>query len=179
MRIAIVFVLAALVAHPATSFAGAPEVYKRLKSLAGEWDADLPGFGKLTSSVRVVSNGAAIEETIGTPTDNELSVYTLNADTILLTHFCAMTPMGHQVRLETGVIDGARQSLEFDFVGSTNLSSPAAPHMRRVVTTLIDRDHFSERWTKTEKGKDTVFDLRFSRSPRGTAAGPGVSPPTG
>ena len=67
MRIAIVFVLAALVAHPATSFAGAPEVYKRLKSLAGEWDADLPGFGKLTSSVRLRIRGTVIKQwNIGT-----------------------------------------------------------------------------------------------------------------
>ena len=37
--------------------------------------------------------------------------------------------------------------------------------MRRVVITVIDRDHFSERWTKTEKGVDTVFDLKFARRP--------------
>ena len=79
--------VAALVIHPATSFAGAPEVYEQLKSLVGEWEAELPGFGKLTSSVRLVSNGKAIEEVIGTPKDNELSVYTLNADKILLTHY--------------------------------------------------------------------------------------------
>jgi hypothetical protein len=140
MRIAIVFVLAALVAHPATSFAGAPEVYKRLKSLAGEWDADLPGFGKLTSSVRVVSNGAAIEETIGTPTDNELSVYTLNADTILLTHFCAMTPDGHQVRLQTPRLVAVPDKLDFGFASATNLHSKAAAHMRHVIMTISDHD---------------------------------------
>jgi len=39
----------------------------------------------------------------------------------------------------------------------------AAPHMRRVLLTIIDRDHFRERWTKTEAGKDTVFDLQFVR----------------
>ena len=91
-----VSIVAYLALHPATSLAGAPETYEQLKLLAGEWEAELPGFGKLTSSVRVVSNGKAIEEIIGTPKDNELSIYTLNDDRILLMHYCAMTPDGHR-----------------------------------------------------------------------------------
>src|SRR5208282_5702387 len=142
MRIAIVSVLVALLAHPVTSFAGAPEVYEQLKSLAGEWAADLPGFGKMTSSIRVVSNGKAIEETIGTPADNELSVYTLNGDSILLTHFCAMTPDGNQVRLQTPRLIAVPDQLNFRFQSATNLHSKAAPHMRRVIMTISDRDHY-------------------------------------
>jgi hypothetical protein len=67
MRIAPVAIIAASIFYPAASFAGAPEVYAQLKSLAGDWEADLPGFGKLTSSVRLASKGMAIEEVIGTP----------------------------------------------------------------------------------------------------------------
>lgn len=163
MRIAVVFVMAVLVTHPMTSFAGSREVYEQLKSLAGEWEADLPGFGKLTSSVRVVSNGKAIEEIIGTPTDNELSVYTLDADTILLTHYCAMTPDGHQVRLQTRRLVASPDHLDFVFASATNLHSMAAAHMQRVLMTIADRDHYSEKWTKTENGKDTIFKLNFVR----------------
>jgi hypothetical protein len=83
MRIALV--IAALLLRPAASFAGAPEVCEQLKSLAGEWEADLPGFGKL------------------------------------------------------------------------------APHMRSLTMTISDRDHYSEKWTKTENGKQTEFDLNFVR----------------
>jgi hypothetical protein len=35
--------------------------------------------------------------------------------------------------------------------------------MRRVLITFVDRDRFTEKWTKTEKGVDTVLDLSFSR----------------
>jgi hypothetical protein len=35
--------------------------------------------------------------------------------------------------------------------------------MRRVVVTFLDKDHFDEKWTKTEKGVDTVLDLNFVR----------------
>jgi hypothetical protein len=165
MRITVVFVTATLAApmHPATSLADAPEAYEHLKSLVGDWEAELPGFGKISSNVRLASNGKAIEEVIGTPSDNELSVYTLSADKILLTHYCAMTPDGHQVRLQTPRLGSEINHLDFSFVSATNLHSKAAPHMRRVTTTVSDRDHYSEQWVKTENGKETVFELNFVR----------------
>jgi hypothetical protein len=141
-----------------------PESFERLKSLAGEWQADMPGFGKISSTVRLVSNGQAIEETIGTPADNEVSVYTRDNRRILLTHFCAMTPDGHQARLETAPISGTPKQLTFVFRDAVNLHGTAAPHMRRVSMTFIDHNHYAERWTKIEGGKDTVFQLDFVRT---------------
>ncbi|MGA2778472.1 MAG: hypothetical protein ABSF94_13030 [Steroidobacteraceae bacterium] len=137
--------------------------FERLKALAGEWDAELPGYGKITNTIRIVSNGTAIEETIGTPENNEVSLYTLDRARILLTHFCAMTADGHQVRLETADLEGKPGVLRFAFVGATNLHHLSAPHMRELVFNFIDEAHFSERWTKIENGKDTIFDLNFSR----------------
>jgi hypothetical protein len=163
MRNPLICVIAALVVHPATSLAGAPQVFEQLKSLVGDWEAELPGFGKLTGSVRLVSNGKAIEEIFGTPKDNELSVYTLNADKILMTHYCALTPDGHQVRLQTSQLGSKPDHLDFSFVSATNLHSKAAPHMRRVIMTVSDLDHYSEQWIKTENGKETVFNLNFVR----------------
>ena len=139
------------------------DAFAHLQSLAGEWEADLPGYGKLTNSIRLISNGKAIEETIGTPADNEVSVYTRANGRVLLTHFCALTSDGHVVRLETDPLKSGQNLLDFSFVGATNLHSSAAPHMRRVVLTFVDRDYFSEKWTKSENGGDTVFELNFTR----------------
>ena len=140
------------------------DAFDRMKVLVGEWQADLPGFGTISSSIRLVSNGTALEESLGTPAENEVSFYTRSGSGLLLTHVCALTPDGHVARLRTGPVVGtAPRVLEFLLVGSSNLHSPAAPHMRRVVLTFVDGDHFSEEWTKTEAGKDTVFELRFSR----------------
>ena len=148
-------------ARPQSSAPG--DAFEKLKSLAGGWQADLPGYGKVYDTIRVISKETAIEETIGTPADNEASIYSRDGERIVMTHYCAMTPDGHQVRLETGVLKGSADRLEFLLVGSTNLHGRKAPHMRHVTLTLIDRDHLSERWTKTEAGKDTVFDLNFVR----------------
>jgi len=142
--------------------AEAPGPYEELAALAGEWEANLAGFGKLTNSIRLVSNGTAIEETIGTPADNETSLYTRAGGSLLLTHFCALTPSGHIARLALQPRRGT-QPLEFVFVGASNLPRSEAPHMRRVLITFSDHDHFSEQWTKSENGRDTVFDLHFVR----------------
>jgi hypothetical protein len=104
------FAIQATAGHSQTDPADA---FAQLQSLAGEWEADLPGFGKMTNSIRLVSNGKAIEETIGSPSDNEVSIYTRDGKRILLTHFCAMTPDGHQATLETIPLDGAQKSLTF------------------------------------------------------------------
>jgi hypothetical protein len=163
MRFGILILALGVGVSAAASEQNSADAFEQLKALAGEWQADLPGFGVITNSMRLVSNGRAIEETLGTPADNEISIYTRDGNRFLLTHFCALTPDGHVARLETALITGAFDGLEFVFRDATNLHSLAAPHMRRVLLIIRDHDHFTEQWTKIEKGKDTVFDLNFVR----------------
>jgi hypothetical protein len=163
MRTLLLLASLALCASASSSESASTDAFEQLKALVGEWRADLPGSGSLTNSIRLVSGGIAIEETIGTQAHNETSVYVRDGKRILLTHFCALTPDGHQARLETAPIDGAPQSLTFIFRDAANLHSPAARHMRRVFMKIVDHDHFTEKWTQTENGKDTVFDLSFVR----------------
>jgi len=143
--------------------ARAEDTFERMKALAGEWDADLPGFGKISDSIRLVSNGKAIEETLGIPSDNEVSLYTRDGNRIVLTHFCALTSDGHQVRLETVPLAGLQDRIVFAFHDALNLHGRAAPHMRQVIMTFTDSAHFSEKWTKIENAKDTVFEMNFVR----------------
>jgi hypothetical protein len=145
------------------TLSGATDPFEQMKSLAGEWQADLPGFGQINDSIRLVSKVTAVEETLGTQADNEVSLYTRDGKRLLLTHFCALTVDGHVVRLETTARQRAPGRIELTLVAASNLHDEAAPHMRRVRITFIDRDHFNEKWTKTEKGVDTVFDMTFSR----------------
>jgi hypothetical protein len=165
MRIMMLALVVLIGAGAARAQPGPVDSFAALKTLAGEWQAELPGFGTITGTIRMISNGRAIEETIGTAADNEVSIYARDDDRILLTHFCAMTPDGHVVRLRSAAQQGTPNMLTFVFRDAVNLHSAAAPHMRRVVLTIIDSDHFSERWTRTERGVDTVFDLNFVRHP--------------
>jgi hypothetical protein len=162
LRIMAVIGLAVL-AGQARPQSGATGAFDRLKALAGVWEADSPAGGKLTDTLALVSKGTAIAETIGIPEDNEMSVYSRDAGRIAMTHFCALTASGNQVRLETGVTAAGQDQFVFAFVSASNLATPADAHMRRMVLRLKDANHFTEVWTKREKGKDTIFTLDFVR----------------
>jgi hypothetical protein len=147
-------------ACPQSDSAGA---FGRLKALAGIWEADSPAGGKLTSTFVLVSKGTAIEETIGTPGENEVSIYTDSDGQIVMTHYCALTARGNQVRLEAPATVAHQDEFVFTFAGATNLSTPADAHMHRMVLRLKDAGHLSEVWTKRENGKDMTFTLNFVR----------------
>ncbi len=142
---------------------GSASMFDRLKALAGTWEADSPAGGKLSDTIALVSDGTAISETIGIPADNELSIYTRGADRIAMTHYCALTPGGHQTHLAARVAAAGENDLVFALVSAENLPTPAAAHMHRMVLRFEDSSHFSEVWTKREAGKDTVFTLNFVR----------------
>ena len=137
--------------------------YDRIKALAGEWEAQLAGFGKISNTIRVVSNGRAIEETIGTAADNEVSLYTRAGNRMVMTHYCALTPDGNQPRFETGPLAADQNNFEFEFVSAANLPDDNARHMRHVTMKLIDSSHFTEKWTMVENGKETILELNFVR----------------
>ena len=159
--LAILFTMYTGSASPQDNSAGA---FDRLKALAGKWETDSPaGGGKLTDTIALVSKGTAIEETIGTAEDNEVSLYTRTAGRIIMTHYCALTADGNQPRLEARVTAAKQNEFIFSFVDATNLATPAEAHMHRVVLTLQDANHFTELWTKRENGKDAVFTLHWAK----------------
>jgi hypothetical protein len=137
--------------------------FDRLKALAGTWEADSPAGGKLTDTIVLVSKGTAIEETIGIPGDNEVSLYTRAAGKIVMTHYCALTAGGNQPRLEARVKAAGQDQFVFSFVSADDLKAQGEAHMHRMVLRLKDAAHFSEVWTKRESGKDTAFTLDFVR----------------
>lgn len=65
----------AIGAGAVSSEPGSADAFEQIKTLVGEWQAELPGFGTLTNSIRLVSGGKGVEETIGTPAENETSIY--------------------------------------------------------------------------------------------------------
>ena len=81
------------------------------------------------------------------------------ANRLVMTHYCGA---GNQPRMAaTTSPDG--KTFTFDFFDGTNLASPDAGHMRRVVFTIVDANHHTEDWTfAAGPGKDMkqFFDLR-------------------
>ncbi len=155
------FLSLALCARPAAAQTNANLGFDKIKTLAGEW-AGKTGDGKpVQVSYQVVSSGTAVLETLHPPDEQEMvTLYTADGDRVAVTHYCSAN---NQPRMRTAPITASPQKLDFGFVGATNLATPAAGHMHRLVVTLDDADHFSQSWTWRENGKDKSDTFRFTR----------------
>ncbi len=138
---------------------GAAGAFDKIKGLEGEWTGKNSGGMAVTSNFRTTSAGSAVIQMLGEGVDHEMpTVYHMDGDRLMMTHYCAAK---NQPRMVLAPGQDSAKTMKFDFLDVTNLSGPDAGHMRQVVFTFIDKDHFRQDWTYREKGKDSteVFDF--------------------
>ena len=136
--------------------------FDRLKTLVGTWEARESQGKTLTNTIRLVSNGTALEEiSQSAEADQMVTLYTPNGKGLAMTHYCSA---GNQPRMEAPAVTGDQKEFEFSLTGITNLANPGAGHMRHLLIQIADDDHFTEKWTWRENGKDQVHTFRFKRT---------------
>jgi hypothetical protein len=145
--IAIAITLFAL-SVPMLSTPNAKASFENLKTLAGQWDAKDPSGKQQTITWKVVSGGSVLMESM--EEESMVTMYHVDNNRLLLTHYCAAQ---NQPRMQATVSDDGK-TFTFDFIDATNLASPSDGHMRKLVLTIQDKDHFSEQWFFAQKGKD-------------------------
>ncbi len=142
------------------------EAFARLKTLAGSWVGQLTTFpsspdhdGSFAQfSMRVTSRGNALAHELslaGIP-DHPLSMFYVDDDDLILTHYC---DAGNRPRM-VGKISPDGKTLEFDFVELSGGNEYG--HMHSAVFTFIDENHHTEDWTYMMPGDKPVrahFDL--------------------
>ena len=135
---------------PGNSNNDAAAAFDKLKTLAGEWEANTDQ-GKTRVIYEVISGGNAIvEREITEKMPEMLTVYHLDGNRLLLTHYCAA---GNQPRMEARAIDAQTGELRFKFLDATNLSNANAGHMHSVTLHLVDNNHLSSQWQFFENGQ--------------------------
>ena len=131
------------------------------ESLVGTWEAAGQQGKTLTNTIRLVSNGTALEETSqGEEHDQMVTLYTADGNRLAMTHYCAA---GNQPRMESPAVTGDQKEFDFSLTGITNLANPNAGHMRHLLIQIADQDHFTEKWTWRENGKDRTHTIHFTR----------------
>lgn len=134
----------------------------RFKALAGEWTQ--VGDDKKTTmlSYRVTAGGSAVIETVFPGQAHEMvTVYHMDGETLMLTHYCAA---GNQPRMKAVKI--TEDQVTFDFIGGTNMK-PTDMHMHAAEFTFKDKDHFVSKWTHFDGGKatgDVVMNMTRKRA---------------
>ncbi len=144
----------------------ATDAFRKLQSLEGDWQGQTQQGEPVKSYISAIASHTAVMETVSVGGEEMVSLYSVNANSILLIHYCASN---HQPRMRAVPPSSAVQELVFSFEAAENLPSPAVGHERRLVIEFQDSDHITERWTWCHDGKDTdmVFHLscvHFSRN---------------
>lgn len=137
----------------------APAGFDQLKSLVGEWQGTSADGKPASVSYRLASGGSALVETFKTGDEPEMvTVYHLDGEAVMLTHYCSLK---NQPRMKAASTGG--NQIQFDFVDATNLASLAAPHMHRLALVFEDADHLTHTWTLRQGENEQEFVFRFKR----------------
>jgi hypothetical protein len=160
--LALMFLAAALSATALSQTAtptAAQKAFEALKSMPGSWDGTTPDGHPVQVTFKVVSAGSAVmSEIMGHGPEDMISVFHLDGpDKLLLTHYCSA---GNQPRMQASVSPDGK-TFTFNFLDVTNLATPDAGRMQKMVLTLLDDNHHTEEWVFTGHGKEMkeVFDL--------------------
>jgi hypothetical protein len=138
----------------------AKQSFDKLKMLAGTWEGRVttdPPSPEMDNkavhgSLRVTSMGNAIvhEMTGADRPDDPITMFYIDGDRLLLTHYC---DAGNRPRM-VGKITPDGKSVEFEFLdvsGSTKYG-----HMDHAVLTVIDANHHTEDWTYMQPGDKPI-----------------------
>lgn len=157
--------LLAMAASPLILAVGAPDnsvdnssnaAFARLKSLVGEWEAPMKGGGTAHASYELISGGTAlVEHESATGVSPMLTVYYVDGDRLLLTHYCMV---GNQPRMQANSFDPATGEIGFQFVDGTNMKSADDAHMHSAKIRLVDANHLSAEWQMYEGGQPKMTE---------------------
>ncbi len=137
-----VYLLVLLFSTAALAQSAAQKSFDQLKALAGSWEGTVDGQA-MHVSLRVTSMGNALmHEMKGAGPDDPITMFNLDGDRLLLTHYCDAGNQPHMV----ATISPDGKTIVFNFLEATNLLKTQMGHMQRVTFTFIDPDHHTEKW---------------------------------
>lgn len=140
--------------HSATAF-------KKLQSLAGDWEGKDEHGMDVKTNFKVVATNTAVMETLSpSGMDEMVSLYSVDQEAIALVHFC---PTNNQPRMKATPDSEDIKELVFEFHGAGNLKSPTAGHQHHLVIRFEDASHITETWTWRANGKDTLMVFHLAR----------------
>jgi hypothetical protein len=142
------------VSHPVAAF-------EQLKALVGEWEGKNTRGIAVKLSYEVVAAGSVLMERLKPEGQSEMvTMYTLDDDRIVVTHFCSE---GNQPIMQTAPITVANGRYEFNFVRVSGLKNTNDVHMVGLTVTIEDRDHLTQVWGVTGEGKSYSNTFHYTR----------------
>lgn len=129
--------------------ADAKAAFARLKGLVGRWTNEGEPEGEV--HYRLTGGGSALVETLMPGSAHEMiSVYHLDGDDLVFTHYCAV---GNQPRLKLDRAASTPDHLKFVFNGGTNLDPEVDMHIHEGSIRFVDADTIESEWVSFQDGR--------------------------
>ena len=160
LRVLALIVLVATAATVAFAQTDSEKAFNVIKNMPGTWESKAADGRVLQVTFKVTAGGSAVmSEILGQGPEDMITMFHLDGpNRLLMTHYCGA---GNQPRMQASVSPDGKV-ITFNYVDATNLATPDAGHMQKLVLTLLDANHHTEEWTYADHGKEMkeVFDLR-------------------
>jgi hypothetical protein len=135
--------------------------FDQLKTLVGHWEGATSDGKKGEVSYELISGGGVVMERLHPGNEPEMiTMYTLEGDRILVTHYCSA---GNQPTMQTAPSPAANGKLEFHFLRLAGAKSPDEGRMVSLTVTIPDKNHLNQVWTFDDHGKTMTENLTFTR----------------
>lgn len=126
--------------------------FARPKALEGEWidvDGAFGEKGRVAVTYKVTGGGHTVIESfpVGTPYEM-VTVYHLDGDAIVLTHYCNQNT---QPRMRSRGLEG--RVLAFEFDGGANVDPATTSHMHAVRMEFTSADELTSAWLNWTDGR--------------------------
>jgi hypothetical protein len=127
--------------------------FERFKGLAGDWvaaeDTEMSKKGDLVARYHLTAGGSAVVEELLPGTPHEMTtVYHLDGQDLVLTHYCMM---GNQPQMRAKPTSGSRVAFVFD--GGTNIDPKRDQHMHAATFDFVSANELRTEWTNYDGGK--------------------------
>ncbi len=152
----------------------AANAFIQLSSLVGVWDGKFEDGRPHRVSYRLTAGGTVLIETwtLG-PARESLTLYHLDGDALMATHYC---PQGNQPRLQLSHTTGPKERLSFVFRDGGNLHVQGKSHQHAFWIELKGPDAFVRSETYVENGSSAAAiaeapvdaAITYTRAPSGS-----------
>jgi len=132
------------------------EAFERFKALAGDWvaaeDGEMVKKGQLVAQYRLTGSGTAVVEDVFPGTPHVMTtVYHLDGDDLVLTHYCME---GNQPRMRAKATSSSKVAFAYD--GGTNIDPKRDRHMHQATFEFLGKDEITSDWSEFAEGKPVM-----------------------
>ena len=135
--------------------------FKNLSSLVGEWKGVQNGR-EIRLTYRLTADGSVLmEESRPAKGAAMITMFSVDGDHLIATHYCSA---GNQPQMTTEtIVEPQSGTFVFSLVRVTGMATPEDWHNTGLEVLLKDKDHFTQKWTYSYRGKTGTSTFQFTR----------------